>query len=72
MVDPVMDRLEGRLEVGVVHHPSRVVSDGSLDGDLDAPTVTVEAGAFVARRHVGEAMCGFDLKGFPEFHEEGF
>jgi hypothetical protein len=34
--------------------------------------VTVEAGAFVARGHVGQAVCGFDLKGFPEFHEEEF
>ena len=71
VVDPVMDGLEGCLEVGVVHDPSRVVSDGALDGDLDAPAVPVETGAFVARGYVGEAVSGFDLKGFSEFHKTG-
>ena len=66
-----MDRLEGCLEVGLVHDPSRLVSDRTFDGDLDAPAVTVEACAFVARGHVGQAVCCFDLKGFAEFHEEG-
>jgi hypothetical protein len=30
----------------------------------------VEAGAFVPDGDIGQTVCGFDLKGFAEFHEE--
>ena len=61
VVEQIVERAEGGLDVGVVHHPAEVGIDGSFDDDFDDEGMAVESAALVSDRNPWETVGGFDL-----------
>ena len=68
VVELVKKRLESPLEIGKIHDPAGVVSDRAGDMNFNTEGVTVHASALVVGRHIGQEMCGLDLKYLENFH----
>ena len=60
VVELLMQRLKGGLEVGKIKQPARCWVDLSLADQLDSEAVPVHPGALVARRDVREPVRGFE------------
>jgi len=70
MVELVIQRLEGRLQVRKVHDPAQLRIRLAGHVDLDAEGMAMQARALVAGRHVGEPMRRLELKHFEDMHGE--
>ena len=68
MIELVEQRRERRFDVGEVHHPAQRGIGLTLDMDLDAERMSVQARALVARRHVRKAVSRFDMEFFEDMH----
>jgi len=66
MVELVVERLEGRLDVREIHDPARGFPDGARDVEAEAEAVAVEAAALVAVRDVRQAVGGFEREFFED------
>lgn len=68
VVELLVEGTEGGVQVGEVANPAEGWVDLTADVDLDTERMAVQARAFVAGGHVGEAMCGLEAKFFKDFH----
>mgnify|MGYP003363662242 CR=1 FL=1 len=68
VIELLVKRLEDGLELGEVANPAGMGIGLTLDVDGDTEGVAVQATAFMARRHVGKPMCGFEDEFFEDFH----
>jgi len=69
MIQPFEDGLKRFAEIGEVHDPTGVRIDFAAHVQLDAKRMAVQAGAFVACRHVGQPMRRLDRECAKNFHE---
>ncbi|MNZ56658.1 hypothetical protein D3C78_746100 [compost metagenome] len=68
MVQTLVQRLEDRLDLGEVTDPAGVRVEVATQVNRHLERVTVQATAFVAFRHMGQAVGGFEGKLFENFH----
>ena len=64
--------LEGILDAGEVHDPSRVFLHRTADVDFHAERMTVQTAAFVALGGVGQLMRRFNQKNLINHGSENF
>ena len=68
VVELLVERAEGGVEVGEVADPAEGLVEVAADVDLDAEGMAVQARALVAGWDVGQLVCGFETKLFEDFH----
>jgi hypothetical protein len=68
MVELVVKRCPNPMELGEVHHPSRVGVDRPLDRELDAKAVAMKARALVSLGDAGKAVGRLETKLMYESH----
>ena len=68
MVELLEDRLERRLDLGEIHHPTAMRAHLATDVQLDRERMSVQARALVPRRHVRQPMRGFDAEDLEDVH----
>jgi len=68
VINLIEDRRERRLDVGEVHDPAGVNADRSGYMDFYAEGMPVQARALVSWRHVGQPVCGLDVKNLEDVH----
>lgn len=68
VIELVVQRREGRLDVGEVHHPAHRRIGFALDVDLDPERMTVQPGTLMAGRHVRQAVGRLDMEFFEDMH----
>lgn len=68
VVQAVVDRLEGGLDVAEIHDPSGLGAGFAADMQLHPEGVPVQARAFVPMRHVGKPVRGFEREDFEDIH----
>ena len=68
MIDAIENRLERCAHVSEVHHPAGVRIDRPRYMQLDTKGMSVQTRALVPRRHVRQAMSGFDGEGAEDLH----
>jgi len=61
-------RHDGLLQVGKIHYPAQLVVQRSADVDVHLVGVSVQAGALVPLRHVGQAVRRLNVKALVDFH----
>lgn len=69
MIQLLIDWSESRRDIGKVHHPARIRSDRASNSNPDYKRMSVQAGAFMQRRYLGQAMRRFESKFLENFHE---
>ena len=68
MVQLVVQRLEGALHIGKVHHPAHLRVQRTADMQLYPERMAVQAGALMAFRHIRQAVGGFEREGLEDVH----
>ena len=68
MVEPRVDRLEGRFDVAEVHDPSGVFAGGAGHEQFHQKGMAVQARALVPVRHVRQTVGGFNVEFLVDFH----
>ena len=68
VVELIVERTEGSVEVGEVTDPAECFVEVAADVDFDAEGMAVQARALVAGGNVGQLVCGFEAELFKYFH----
>jgi len=70
MIELVENWLEGRFQVPEVHYPSAISPYRSGNVYFDAKRMSMQARAFMLRRHIREKVRGLKCEGFVYFHDK--
>ena len=68
MVQLVKNRTERALDIGEIHHPSGMMTDGAPNGHTHPKRVTMETGALMSLGNVRESMCGLEGEFLEDVH----
>ena len=68
MIDALEHRLKRCAYLGEIHHPPGMRIDRARNVQLDAKGMPMQARALVPRRHIRQAMSGFDGEGAKDLH----
>lgn len=68
MVKLLVNRLKGGSYVGEIHNPAGFSAGLAGYEQLNQKGVSMQACALVAGRHIGQAVRGFNVKFFIDFH----
>lgn len=71
MVQAIVDRLEGRLDISEVHQPAHFWIQLAAHTQANIECVTMEAATFMVSRHTRESVRCFKTKFLENFHEYG-
>lgn len=68
MIELVEQRLKCGLDIGKIHHPTRVLIRLALHVDGNAERMAMQTTAFMRSRKIRQPVRGFDLKFLENFH----
>ncbi len=69
VVETLVQGFEGGLYIGEIPYPAGMRVDGALDMQAYLEGMPMETPALVARRNVGQEVCGFENEFFENFHD---
>ena len=71
VIELIVQRRERCFYIGEIEHPPRI--DARLAAHIDAhvKAVPMQARAFMAGRHIGQSVRGFEMKFFIDFGDHG-
>ena len=70
MIEPVIQRLECRLEIRKIHQPAQLRVGFARYVNLDAERMSVQPRTLVPGRHIRQAMRRFELEYLENVHRE--
>jgi hypothetical protein len=68
MIEPVVQRLERRFDVGEIHHPAGLRIDFAADVEFDPERMPVQARTFVPGWNIRQPVCGLEGEDFEDVH----
>ena len=68
VIELFQDRFEGAFDLSKIQHPAAVLINRTRQVEADMKTVAMQARAFVAGWHIGQAMRRFEVKFLEYFH----
>lgn len=69
VVETLVQGFEGGLDVGEVPYPAGMGIDSAFDVQAYLEGMPMETSALVARRNIGQEVCGFENEFFENFHD---